>query len=1724
MNIVTRSVTQDDPIAPDRTIKDVVVAHAQRTPDTAAILAHGRPPLTYLRLAQEIDAVRLILNGWGIGRGDRVARIIASRSEALVAHLCVAGAATVIPLNPQAPAAELKSALIQIRANAVIVSEGLSAAERVVRALGLAVLRLSPKREEAVGLFQLTGGTPCRAVQPDPADCLDVAVIQMTSGTTAKPKAIPLSHALITRRGAVEVAAVGLTAHDVGINFRPAHLSGPLMSGLMAPLTAGGGVVVPEDFDADAFYRDLRDFGITWYTGGPAYHEALLQRAPVYKDVIKNSRLRFVRSSSYRLPPELLHRVEKTFGVACIEKYGGSEVGVVTRNPPPPARRKPGTVGVPFQCDVAILDDDGSTLPAGEEGQIAVRGPTVFTGYDGDAQATASVFVDDWYKTGDLGRFDEDGYLVVCGRMSEVINCGGQKISPNEVEAVLAMHVDVRDSVCFPFPHRTLGHAVGAAVVLRNESDANETILRDHIRSHLAQFKVPACIILCDEIPRGSGGKPLRLKAAGYFGVGETSSRHTVPKTESPKRTALVTTLAALWCEVLQLNSIGEDENFTLLGGDSLRAARLFSMVEEVYGVKLRKDLIFGEAATVTGMANAITAARRKNQIPDKGPSDSHDLETIPLCDPTKPCPLTSSQHRIWFLSRLDPSGHLYNLSGAIRLTGRLHPDLLRQALNQIVARHEILRAYFPLVDGVPRQIFAPTLTLDMPVTDLRPLSKSLRESELERIVRTDTEKPFDLERGPLIRSRLIVISDDEYLLLLPKHHIIADGGSNAILFREIAGIHRALATGQTVSLPPLPIQYGDFAVWQNDRLKGDYLHRLMQYWRSHLDGAPMITDLPTDRPRPLVQNFEGSRYRIEIPRNIVDQLRSISARHCASLFSTALAAFQVLIYRLTGQDDFIIGTAVDDRIPGQTEDLIGFFVNTLPIHARVNGDAAFTEQLVEVQRAVARGLAHRELPFERIVEEIRPPRGVGCQPLVQVMFGLMPRDLRIVEHAGLCFERHSTDLGTARFDLSVVLAEDRGALEGFVEYSTDLFDRTSIERMSVHFKRLLEAMVADPEQPVGKVPLLTDAERHQLLVEWNDTATDYPRDRCIQQLFEAQAARTPEAVAVVCEDRALSYAELNARANQLAHHLISLGVGPEVLVGICLERSIELIIGLLGVLKAGGAYVPLDPSYPKARLAFMLDDTQAPVLLTQQNLLEKLPPYAGHRLCVDRDWPQIAAQPDANPPCRATAESLAYVIYTSGSTGTPKGVMVTHANVARLFSATRPWFDFGPSDVWTCFHSCAFDFSVWEIWGALIYGGRLVMVPYLISRDPEAFYELLRRERVTVLNQTPSAFGQLMLADDRAEVASALDLRIVIFGGEALEVQSLRPWLERYGDAKPQLVNMYGITETTVHATYRRIRRGDLDGSRGSMIGVRIPDLRLYLLDRHLQPAPIGVVGEVFVGGGGVARGYLNRPELAAERFVRDPFCAVADARMYRTGDLARYLPDGNIEFVGRIDEQVKIRGFRIEPGEIESVLAEHPGVRQAVVLAREDTPGDKRLVAYVVPTDETATDIEPLRALVRERLPEYMHPSAYVLLEHLPLTPNGKVDRRALPSLAYGGESANDTYVAPRDLLEQEIAEIWCEVLKRDRVGVHDNFFDLGGHSLLAVQVISRIANNLKVGLPLRRIFEAPTIAALAQDLGRLSPGPEDITLDQILSEIEALSDEEAEEKGARLEFRMI
>ena len=1040
---------------------------------------------------------------------------------------------------------------------------------------------------------------------------------------------------------------------------------------------------------------------------------------------------------------------------------------------------------------------------------------------------------------------------------------------------------------------------------------------------------------------------------------------------------------------------------------------------------------------------------------------------TIPRRDPREPCPLSFAQQRLWFLHQLEPDSPAYNISQALRLTGHLDVEVLRRAFDAIVERHEALRTTFVIQEATPFQVIAGPRSVYLPVIDVASCPEQEREAEIHRRIDAEARRPFDLSSDLMVRAALMRLGPSEHILLLTLHHVAADGWSIRLLVRELAAFYDAFAAGSVPSLPPLPIQYADYAVWQRRWLQGPVLETQLAYWRCALDGAAASLALPTDRPRAAVQTYNGARQTTLFRAPLTDRLAAIGRAAGATPFMTVLAAFQTLLSRYTGQHDVLVGSPIAGRNRVETEGLIGFFVNTLVLRTDLSGDPTFVELLRRTRDVALGAYAHQDLPFEKLVEELRPERDLSRSPIFQVLFGFQSMSPAMPTLPGLSVAALQIEPGTAKFDLSLYIDSGPDGMKASLEYNSDLFNADTIRRMLGHLGTLLEGIAADPDRRLSELPLLPEGERRQLLVEWNDTAAAYPRDAALHHLFAAQARQTPDRIAAVFEDSSLTYAELNEQADRVAWRLRSLGIGREALVGICVQRSLDMVAGLLGILKAGAAYLPLDPTHPRERLEFILADARPAALLTQQPLVRILPDAGVRIVCLDTAAETPATDGDGAPP-DVDPGDLAYVIYTSGSTGRPKGVQVPHRAVVNFLTSMRETPGIVAADRLLAVTTLSFDIAALELFLPLTTGATLVITSPEVAADGLRLREQLARAGATVMQATPATWR--LLIDAGWSGASGLK---VLCGGEPLSRELADQLLERCST----LWNLYGPTETTVWCTVGRVH-----STNGSItIGRPIANTRIYLLDRSMQPVPVGVAGEVYIAGAGVARGYLGRADLTAERFLLDPFSPASGERMYRTGDLARYLPTGELEHLGRIDDQVKVRGFRIEPAEVESALMDHPAIREAAIVARDGLTGDRSLVAYVVSGEERPPAAE-LRDLLAQKLPSYMVPSRFVTLERLPLSPNGKVDRRALaarPLEHHGLEAAEPA----RDELERQLAEIWAKVLGVSSVGIRDNFFDLGGHSLLAVRVFADIEKLTGRALPLASLFEGPTVEHLAR-----------------------------------------
>jgi len=1047
-------------------------------------------------------------------------------------------------------------------------------------------------------------------------------------------------------------------------------------------------------------------------------------------------------------------------------------------------------------------------------------------------------------------------------------------------------------------------------------------------------------------------------------------------------------------------------------------------------------------------------------------------------------------QERLWFIEQLQPGNAAYNIFSASRIKGPLDAIVMERVVNELVARHEVLRTTFNVVDDQPMQFIHPKIYVKVTPFDLQSLPLEEREQEALRLVTEDFSRPFDLEKGPLLRVGLLRLAENDHVLHVNMHHTVTDRWSGAIFEQETGVLYEALANNKPSPLPALPIQYADYALWQRSRAESEIYRVQAAYWTRRLTGVPFVLEVPTDFPRPPLQNFRGARVYTRYSKTLLDRLRDLSQREGVTMFTLALAAYKALLYRYTNQETILIGTTFANRNRPELQNMVGYLLNLIVLSTDLSGNPTFRDLLERERATVLEGFANQDLPFGKLVQELRPTQDASRNPIVQhSLIYLDFPELTVMETLGLTAKHLDIDNGASRFDMTLAMTETEHGYEVDIEYPTDLYRRERIERMTRHLENILESVVADPTQRLSELPVLSDYEKRQLLIEWNATTVEYPSDQCIHELFEAEARRRPDDVALLFEDDRLTYNELNEQANQVARYLLEAGVENGELVGLFTSRSLRMVVGLLGILKAGGAYVPLDERYPAERLSFMLEDSGVRVLLTEERLLERLPDYDGRIVYLDAEWANISQCSEESLNRKVTNEQRSYVIYTSGSTGQPKGVEVSHRAVVNLFNSMLSKKLLNSTDTMLAVTTPSFDIAAAEIYLPLIAGGRVVIASREVVSDGVQLAKLLANSGATVVQATPATWRMLIDADWQG------DLRLKVFSaGEALD----RPLADQLLERCAELWNLYGPSETAIFSAAVRVTSGT-----GSVpIGAPIANTRFYAVDQFRNPVPIGIYGELYIGGSGLAHAYLNRPELTAEKFVPDPFGSEPGARLYRTGDLVRYCEDGNLEFGGRLDHQVKVRGFRIEPGEVEAALSRHDSVRAAVVVAREERPGEQRLVAYVV-GDENRLTASEWRSFLIQRLPEYMIPSLFVSLEELPLLPNGKVNRRALPVPDASRPELRKAFAAPENPTQERLVELWRNVLALNQVGIHDDFFELGGDSILATRLVSRVRRAFGIELPLRELFWKPTVFELASAI-------EELVIEQLAN----LSEEEAEQ----------
>ncbi|GAA3849312.1 hypothetical protein GCM10022243_14100 [Saccharothrix violaceirubra] len=1647
-------------------LPDLVAAQVARTPDATAVVS-GTASVSYRDLLDRADRLAAALRGRGVGAEDVVGVSLERGIDLAVALLGVwrAGAAY-LPMDPGHPVSRIEWTIADAGTRFVLTD-----APDKVRAAGA-----EPLDVEATTRAGLAGGTGVRVASTQ------AAYVAYTSGSTGRPKGVVVTHGGIANRVTWTARTHGLSEVDKVVQKTSMSFDAAGWE-VFAPLITGGTVVMAPtgaERDPGLLTRTIAEHGVTVLQVVPTVLRMLVDD-PGWGECRS---LRLLFSAGEPLHAELVQKALAGPRPTVWNTYGPTECSIdITAQRFDPAQTE-GPVPIGSVIDngrALVLDAHGEPVPVGVPGELHIGGLGLARGYLGRPDLTAERFVPDpygrpgarLYRTGDIAVPRADGGFDYVGRVDHQVKVNGVRVEPGEVEAAVHAHPDVRAAVVTVTaePKRLVGYFVADREIPVDE-------LRAFLRERLPEALVPTVFVALDALPTTASGKVDRNALPDPdLAVADARPEHVEPVG------AAQTAVARAWRAVLDVDRVGADDDFFQLGGTSILLARLAGRLREETGADVRLSDLFTSPtvraqAELTGGSVAPVVAR---------PRTGGTL------------PLSTGQSRLWFLDQLRPGSLEWVTPIFLRVSRDIPSDTVRAALNALEVRHEVLRTTYVSEQGVPAQRIGDPGKVELTLVE---------GDEPHRLdqVRAQLSRGFDLAGGPLWRALLMPVSDDESLLLLTVHHIACDGWSSVVLERELRELIAAHQGDREPDLPAVGLHYADFALWQHEHVTGEQVERDLAYWRANLAGLGPL-ELSTDRPRPAERDARGGMVAFDVPPALANRLADLGRRQGATPYMAFLACYMVLLARYTDQGDIAVGSPVAGRDRPELADLVGFFLNSVVVRGDLGDDPTFADALVRVRDAARGAFAHQVAPFDRVVDALDVPRDLSRTPLYQVSFDFHEEGLTGTTDDASDVDEFADAWRVAKTDLTLLMQRrGDGGVTGYLEYAAALFDRSTVERFVGHFLGLVEAATADAGKRLSALEFLDEAE-HALLVA-RPADPGYAVDRGLHAVFAESAARFPHSTALVFGDEVLSYRELNERANRLARHLVSVGVTPGSLVGICQPRTDDLLVSVLGVLKAGAAYLPLDPAVPDERLKFMVEDADVSVVLTHAAVATDF--FTGVRVVLDdeRQAAAIAAHDASDVDNGTGVDDPIYVIYTSGSTGRPKGVRLTHRNVARLMHACHAEYAFSPDDVWTLFHSYAFDMSVWEMWGSLLYGGKLVVVPQSVTRSPDEFLDLLVEHGVTVLNQTPSAFkGLVNLAAAGDPRLRDLRLRAVTFGGEKLEMGELRPWVELFGTSAPKLVNMYGITETTVHTTYYEVTREDVENGWLNPVGVPLADLSVHLYDRHGRLVPVGVPGEIHVGGPGVADGYLNRPALTAEKFVPDPYAP--GQRLYRSGDLARRNPDGSLEFLGRIDDQIKIRGFRIELGEIEAVLADAPGVRDAAVVLREDTPGDRRIVGYVVPA--AGADVSPreLRDFVGVRLPDYMVPAALVVLERLPLTNNGKLDKRALPAPTDDALARVD-FVAPAGVVEERIADLISELLGVDRVGAGDSFFEIGGNSILAVRLTSLIGEEFALEFTVRQVFEHPTVARLAQAVE-----------DAIRAEIEHMTDAEvlahsADDKG--------
>jgi amino acid adenylation domain-containing protein/non-ribosomal peptide synthase protein (TIGR01720 family) len=1662
----------------DLCIHKLFEAQVEKTPNNIAVVSNEQK-LTYQELNHRANKIARYLQSKGV-RPDVLVGICVERSWEMIVGLLgiLKAGGAYVPLDPTYPQERLSFMLADSQVQVLLTEHKFASGFNYS---GIKTICLDTNWESI--------NSESQDNPTSDAIAQNLAYVIYTSGSTGTPKGVAVPHRAVNRL----VCNTNYVQFDQSLRVAQAsnacfdaatfEIWGSLLHGATLVVIPQNVVLSPQDFAACIREQKISVLFLT-----PALFNQLSRIVPdAFKDLrellIGGDTLdtKSVKTVFRNGPPQrLLNAYGPTESTTFSCWYLVQEVAEGATNLP---------IGRPISnTQIYILDSKLQPVPIGTAGELYIGGDGLARGYLNRPDLTEEKFIPNpfekeegsrLYKTGDLGRYLPDGNIEFLGRVDNQVKIRGFRIELGEIEALLSQHPDVCQSAVIVREDIPGDKRLIAYIVLNQKSEANATTLKRFLEEKLPNYMVPAAFVMLDSLPLTPNGKVDRRNLPA-----PDRTRPDLEESFVAPRNPIEEKLALIWAELLGLDLIGVNDNFFYLGGHSLIATQILSRVREVFPVELSFDQIF-ENPTIGSLAQLIAHGDKEQQW--QRPA----IEGIPH---EGLLPVSFAQERVYFIQQLAPESYAYQFQATMGFHGRLDVAVLQQCLNEIVLRHEIFRTTYPAVNGKLFQVINPHQPISFTAIDLISFPESERSAQAQKLIEVELQKPFDLNQLPLIKWVLFKFTDQEHLLLHIEHHMVHDGWSFNVFLGELVELYQAFCEGNPSHEAEPLLQFADFAHWQREWVNSEEAIAQLAYWKKKLSGTSPLLELPTDRPRPTEQTYQGDQIRMELPIDLCESLRAGSRREGVTLFMTMLAAFLVLLHRYSGQDDISIGTAVANRRMRQIEKLIGMIVNNLVLRTDLSGNPTFRELLGRVRQVTVEAYANEDLPFDKVVEALKPIRNLSHNPLFQVMFSFHDSAMPDLKLPGLDISLHEPISNkSSKFDLDFLViprfeqsfqnnskTEARG-ITLVLEYNSDLFDAATIQQILEQYQNLLESIVVNPEQCLGDLSLLTQAQQ-QLLVKWNQTDRDYPKGECIHQLFAAQVELTPDAVAVNQSGQKLTYRELSDRANKIAHYLQSLGVKPETLVGICIDRSLFMIVGLLGILKAGGAYVPLDPAYPQERLDYILEDTQLSILLTQQRFQDKLPSYTGKTICLDTDWTIIDRYTIANPISDVQQRNLAYIIYTSGSTGKPKGVMIEHRSLINfVMTATREYGINAGSRILQ-FASICFDTSIEEIFPCLLVGATLVLRSEKMLHSSDEFWRFCQEYQLTVLD-LPTAYWHQLVAEltplsDRIPTS----LLTVIIGGEEAQRSKVERWHSSVAHLPhpPQLFNSYGPTEATVVTALQRLNSpagADLS------IGKPISNARVYVLDKYLQPAPIGVPGELHIGGTCLARGYWQRPELTAEKFIQNPIAGATCDRLYKTGDLARFRADGTLEYLGRVDNQVKVRGFRVELGEIEAVLRQHPQVLQAVVIAGEEIPGQKRLVAYIVPHHHQPT-IDELRHFLKQKLPSYMVPSGFVLLETLPMTPNQKVDYRALPTRDFS-RSVEDEFVAPRTPTEEKLAAIWSEILKVEKIGIHDNFFELGGDSILSIQIISR-ANRAGIQISPKQLFKYQTVAELAAVAG--------------------------------------